>query len=245
MNNIEKHKLNLLSVVAITNNLKILYVEDNKESRDQASKLLANYFSKIDIATDGEEGLEYYKNYHLDTNQYYDLVITDIEMPKMDGISMSKAIYTINKNQKIIVVSAYNDKKYLIDLINMGIEGFIQKPLSFKQVSEALKEFCICFKDESLIELGNNCTYNKLVNELLVDDKQIKLTLNESKFIEFLIQNKNRKSSIDEIFNYINYNEPHKEFSLDSIKALVKRLRKKLPTDLILHNRTTGYSINF
>ena len=205
MNNIEKHKLNLLSVVAITNNLKILYVEDNKESRDQASKLLANYFSKIDIATDGEEGLEYYKNYHLDTNQYYDLVITDIEMPKMDGISMSKAIYTINKNQKIIVVSAYNDKKYLIDLINMGIEGFIQKPLSFEQVSEALKEFCICFKDESLIELGHNCTYNKLVNELLVDDKQIKLTLNESKFIEFLIQNRNRKSSIDEIFNYINY----------------------------------------
>ena len=156
MYNIEEHKLNLFSVVAITNNLKILYVEDNKESRDQAHKLLINYFSEIDVASDGEEGLEYYKNYHLDTNRYYDLVITDIEMPKMDGISMSKAIYGINKNQKIIVVSAYNDKKYFIDLINIGIEGFIQKPLSFEQVSEALKEFCKHFKDENLIKLDNN-----------------------------------------------------------------------------------------
>jgi DNA-binding response OmpR family regulator len=245
MNTIYEHKLKLLNIVAITNNLKVLYVEDNDESRNQAYKLLANYFSEIDIATDGLEGLEYYKNYHLNTNRYYDLVITDIEMPKMDGISMSKAIYKINKNQKIIVVSAYNDKKYFIDLINIGIEGFIQKPLSFEQVSEALKEFCICFQDENLIKLDNNCTYNKLVNEFLFNDKKIKLTLNEFKFIEFLIQNRNRKSSIDDIFNYINYDEPQKEFSLDSIKALVKRLRKKLPADLILHNRTTGYSINF
>ena len=150
MNDIESYKSDLLSIVAITYDLKVLYVEDNKESRDQSSKLLSNYFSSIDIAIDGIDGLECYKNYILDTNDYYDLVITDIEMPKMNGISLCEEIYKINKNQKILVVSAYSDQKYFIELINMGIEGFIQKPLSFEQVLDSLKKFSKKFKDESL-----------------------------------------------------------------------------------------------
>ena len=53
-----------------------------------------------------------------------------IQMPLLDGISLSKEIFKLHKEQKIIVVSAYNDKEYLIDLINLGVEGFMHKPLS-------------------------------------------------------------------------------------------------------------------
>ncbi|MCK5110946.1 MAG: response regulator transcription factor [Arcobacteraceae bacterium] len=237
-------KLNLLSIVSITNNLKVLYVEDNKESRIQALKMLENYFSYIDIAVDGADGLECYKNYFLDTNEFYDIVISDIQMPKMDGISMSRAIYEINKDQKIIIISAYNDKKHLIDLINMGVEGFLQKPLSFEQVSDALNQLCKSFVNDGIITLAKNCTYNKLSKELSLDGQKINITRNEQKFIEFLIKNHNSTSIIEDIFNHIFYDEPQKKFTADSIKGLVKRLRKKLPDDLILHNRTTGYSID-
>jgi len=107
----------LKQLVSCLKTLKILYVEDNEESRIQALKMLKNYFSFIDVAVDGANGLECYKNHFIDTNSYYDLIITDIQMPNIDGISMSKAIYDINKNQKILIVSAYSDKKYFINLI--------------------------------------------------------------------------------------------------------------------------------
>jgi DNA-binding response OmpR family regulator len=235
---------NLLSIISITNNLKVLYVDDNQASCDQADKLLKNYFSSIDIAIDGINGIECYKNHFLETNTYYDLIITDIEMPNMDGINMAKEIYKINKDQKIIVVSGYNDKKYLIDLINIGVDGFIQKPLSFEQVSDALKQFCKSFNEISLIKLAKNCSYHKLTKEFLHNNIKIDITINESKFIEFLILNHNNSFAIEDIFNYIYYDKYQKEFSSDSIKGLVKRLRKKLPDELIIHNRVTGYKIN-
>jgi len=241
MGNINKTKI--LNIVSITNNLRLLYVEDNKESREQAYKLFKNYFSNIDIAVDGEEGLEYYKNYNKETNKYYDLIITDIEMPNMNGIDMSKAIYKINEKQIIIVVSAYSDKKYFIDLINIGIEGFIQKPLSFDQVLDTLYHLCEKFENKDLIKLDKECIYNKSTKELYCENEKISLTINESKFITFLMDNINATISSYDIFNYIYYDEFEKEFSLDVIKGLVKRLRKKLPSGLLLHNRVTGYHI--
>lgn len=237
-------KSNLLNILAITHTLKVLYVEDNSESRIQALKMFHNYFDYIDVAVDGSDGLNCYENYFFNTNEFYDLVITDIAMPNMDGINMSKAIYGLNKEQKILVVSAYSDKKYFIDLINMGVEGFIQKPLSFEQVSDALKQVCRSFVDTSIITLSFNCSYNKLSKKLSLEKEEISLTKNENKFIEFLIKNRNLNSTLEDIFNHIFYDNPDKEFTTDSIKGLIKRVRKKLPEGLILHNRTTGYSIN-
>ena len=234
----------LKQLIACTKTLKVLYVEDNEDGRNQALKMFNNYFTYIDIAVDGEEGLEFYNNYFLNTNEFYDVVITDIEMPKMDGICMSRAIYNINKKQKIIVLSAYNDKEYFIDLINIGVEGFIQKPLSFEQVSEAFIQVCKNIKDDNIINLYEGFTYDKFSKELFFDTKSINLTTNEYKFIEYLIQNNNVINTVEDIFNYIFYDEPYKEFTADTIKGLVKRLRKKLPKDLILYNRTTGYGIN-
>ncbi|NOQ31407.1 MAG: response regulator [Helicobacteraceae bacterium] len=224
--------------------MELFGVEDDKESRIQALKMFENYFSHIDVSVNGIDGLNKYENYFYDTNSYYDLVITDIQMPQMNGIDMSKAIYKLNIHQKIIVVSAYNDKKYFIDLINLGVEGFIQKPLSFKQVSDALSQLSLSIKDNSTVSLSQNCTYNKLSRELLHNHKKIETTNNEYKFIEFLIQNQNLTFTIEDIFNYIHYDVPDKEFTENAIKGLVKRLRKKLPDDLIIHSRTTGYSIN-
>ena len=237
-------QVELKNLVSYSKNLKVLYVEDNQESRIQALKMFENYFTHIDVAVDGQDALQKYKKYFYDTNNYYDLVITDIRMPKMNGIDMSKAIYKLNLHQKIIIISAYSDKNYFIDLINLGVDGFIQKPLSFEQVSEAFAQLSKNIQDNSIIKLSQGCTYNNLSKELLCNDKKIAITKNEYKFIEFLIQSHNNVFRIEEIFNYIYSDELDKNFTDDSIKGLVKRLRKKLPDDLILHSRTTGYSIN-
>jgi len=236
-------KSNLLETISNTKKLNVLYVEDNQTARQQAIKMFSNYFDFIDIAVDGVDGLESYSNYFYKNNKYYDLVISDISMPNMDGIEMSKEIYKININQKIIIISAYDDKKYLLDLINMKVESFIQKPLSFEQISNVFKNLSTSLIDNNTIHLSLNCKYNNISKEFLIDNKKVNLTSNEYKFIEFLIKNNKSNTNIEDIFNYIFYDEPFKEFSTNSIKSLVKRLRKKLPEGLITHNKTTGYCI--
>jgi len=237
------NKSSLIKIVSNTKKLNVLYVEDNEKTRIQTIKMFKNYFNFLDVATDGEDGLKCYNTYFLNTNKYYDLVITDIAMPNMDGINMSKSIYKINKHQKIIIISAHDDKKYFIELINIGVEGFIQKPVSFEQITDVLKIVCSNIINNNIINLAFNCTYNNLSKELLINKKKIKMTINEHKFIEFLVRNYKSTIYIEDIFNFIYYDEPHKTFSDNSIKSLVKRLRKKLPDGLIIHNRITGYSI--
>lgn len=234
----------LKQLILLSKKLKILYVEDGKESRTQAIKMLENYFSYLDVAVDGKDGLEQYENHFYNTNSYYDLVITDIEMPIMNGIDMSKAIYALNKNQKIIVVSGYSDTKYFIKLINLGVEAFLQKPLSFEQVSDVIGKVCRDIKNDNIIALSQGCSYDKLLKEFICNGEKIHLTSNEQKFLELHMQKNLLTFTIEDIFNHIFYDEPQKEFSADSIKGLVKRLRKKLPQGLLLHNRTTGYSLN-
>ncbi len=237
-------KEDLLKILQLTKSMRVLYVEDNKESQTQAIKLFKNYFAEIDTASDGQEGLGLYKNNFIDTNSHYDLVITDIEMPKLNGIDMIKEIYSINNKQKIIVTSAYDDTKYFIDIIELGVESFIQKPLSFNNVTDAFKSFCDSFTSSSLINLNDSLSYNASTKELFDENLLIQLTKNETMFIEYLIDHENITNSLEDIFNHIFYDTPDKTFSPDSIKALVKRLRKKISSDLILHNRTTGYSLN-
>jgi len=122
--------MNFQTLKKLSQNLTLLYVEDDDNVRKSTARTFFKLFKQVDLAVDGEEGLELYNNFFLDNNAYYDIVISDIQMPRLDGIGMSKAIFEINKQQKIIIMSAYSDKEYLVDLINIGVEGFMQKPLA-------------------------------------------------------------------------------------------------------------------
>ena len=117
----------------IYKDLKILLVEDDKGTIDELLLILRSYFATIDIAYDGEEGL----NKALYTN--YDIIITDIVMPKIDGITMIQKIKN-KKKPKFIVITAYSNKDFFIELIELGIQGYLIKPITFKQIANTLKK---------------------------------------------------------------------------------------------------------
>ncbi len=119
-------------------NLNVLYIEDNIEVRESTSEILESYFSILDIATDGQEGLQKYKTYHNTNGYHYDIVISDIQMPNLNGIEMSKAILEINDDQMIIIFSAHNEPMYLFELINLGISSFLNKPIKINSLNKTI-----------------------------------------------------------------------------------------------------------
>lgn len=112
----------------------LLYVEDNTELRAEVSEIFLPFFKKVIIAVDGEDGLEKYNSHAID------LVISDIYMPKINGLEMAEEIRRKNKEIPIILFSAYEDSRYLMKAIDLSIEGFLPKPVDF------LKSFHILIK---------------------------------------------------------------------------------------------------
>ncbi|PHR57856.1 MAG: hypothetical protein COA44_05130 [Arcobacter sp.] len=112
--------------------LKVLYVEDDENLRLETTKIIERIFDKVDVASDGVEGFNAF------TSTHYDLVITDIEMPQVDGIEMSRNIRAINKDTPIVVVSAYSNTDYFMDAIAIGIDYYILKPIKMPRLIDTL-----------------------------------------------------------------------------------------------------------
>jgi len=126
--------INLKDIVSVSKGLKLLYVEDNKEVREQTVKMLDNFFDDITEAVDGEDGLTKYK----EANGTYDLIISDINMPHLDGVDMSREILSIDPKQLIIIITAFNEKEQIARLDEIEIVDYLHKPVEFKQFIEIL-----------------------------------------------------------------------------------------------------------
>ncbi len=101
---------------------------------------MENFFENIIEAVDGDDGYDKYMEYYEANSNYFDIVVSDITMPKMDGIVMCKLILEQNKKQPILIVSAHNESEKLQELIHLGISHFIHKPIKVFQLSSALSE---------------------------------------------------------------------------------------------------------
>ena len=115
--------IDLDNLIKQTKNLTLLYVEDNIDAREATLLILEDIFEDIIVAVDGKDGLEKFKNNKVD------LILTDIDMPYMDGLEMSKAIKQIDNNMSIIVLTALTDIKIIKKAIEIDIDSFINKPI--------------------------------------------------------------------------------------------------------------------
>ena len=115
--------------------LSLLVVEDEPEIREELLGFFECFFKHVKCAKDGKEALELYKK------SRFDIVITDLNMPKMDGIELSKEIRTLNKDQVIIVLSGYIDD-YVVDLIDIGIQALIIKPYKLQNFLQKILVQC-------------------------------------------------------------------------------------------------------
>lgn len=127
----------------------VLYVEDDKNIAIQVERLLKKIFLHVDVEKNGFLGLASF------TQNRHDIVITDISMPMMDGIEMSKEIKLLNGEQNILVTSAHNDVEYLIELIEIGIDRFVTKPIDMNKFFAHITKMAVSIyreKREEFIE---------------------------------------------------------------------------------------------
>jgi len=130
--------MNLQDILEYSKDLNVLYAEDDSQLLQETSEALEDFFATAQTAENGLVALQKYKEYYEENSEYYDILITDINMPLMNGVDLIKEVHKINIDQSVIVISAYNDSSRLIELINIGITHFIMKPLSPTQLMSVL-----------------------------------------------------------------------------------------------------------
>lgn len=143
--------------------LKVLYVEDDENLRLETTKIIERIFDKVDVASDGVEGFNAF------TSSHYDLVITDIEMPMVNGIEMSKNIRAIDKNTPIVIVSAYSNTDYFMDAIAIGIDYYILKPIKMPRLIDTLFAAVKRVTDKKIADLYRQNEIQKKVQKASQD----------------------------------------------------------------------------
>ncbi len=134
------------------------------ETREELQSILELYLAELYIAKNGREGLELYKHFRPD------IVVTDIQMPEMNGLSMAADIRAINPEQPIVILSAYNDVEYLFRALELGIQHYITKPISVERLLNKLADMT------EQVNLVRQVQQNRNLLEqykMLVDEKAI------------------------------------------------------------------------
>ncbi|HFU74670.1 MAG TPA: response regulator [Arcobacter sp.] len=219
--------------------IKVLYVEDNDETRNQTVKMLKNYFTKIVTAIDGVQGLQKFKTEH------FDIVFTDINMPNSNGIEMITKIRELDKNVPVIIFTAFDKTEYFLETINQGIDGYILKPYDLAQFNATINKTIdklITKKDQqtNIIQLNDIYTWDIAKSVLKENSTVIKLTRNEMKLMNLMVTDLDATFSSFEIENYIFHDD---EENNKRIRNLVSRLNKKLEHTLIEAVYGVGYKI--
>lgn len=147
--------------------LNLLYVEDDETIQQQTLSILNSSFDTIFTASNGEDALCLYEKNDID------LVITDIVMPRLNGLDLSKILKMRNKHLPIMITTAFDDPQYLLEAIQMGIDGYVVKPMEieqfFLQLIKITDTINLKKENQSLQSILNQ--YKEIVDESVIVSK--------------------------------------------------------------------------
>lgn len=233
-----------------TKHLSVLLVEDNEPFRTRIIPILEDYFYRVDAAVDGSDAFEKYNNFYQTKQKHYDLIISDIRMPNMNGVELASAIRLIHEDQPIIILSAHAEADYLLSLINLGVAQFITKPVQYSQMFETLYKVCHKINQTPAPSIYPTHTVSltptifwdldkKLLFEL---ENTITLTKYEILLMELLTKKFEQVCTTEEILSHFYLNNI--DVSSDNLRGMMMRLRKKLPEKALSSIYGMGYRLS-
>ncbi len=226
---------------------RVLLVEDEVDAREILSFYLNTIFEDVVVAADGQDGLDIFED-ELKNGKYFDLVLTDIKMPRLDGMDMIEKMLELIHNQKFIIVSAYKDEDKLLRSINFRVLGYFVKPINVDNMMEILKKAKIEVlkekknsTEEKLLRINKNYRYSLTQKLLYFDSTLVKLSKKETQLLDILLRNIGKIVTIKECKLAL-WNDENK--SDTTFRTVMKRLKDKISSnDFILSLKGQGYTV--
>jgi two-component system response regulator VanR len=215
----------------------ILLVEDEKIIRDNIASMLKFFFKEVYTANDGYAGLESYQKY------LPDIIMTDLKMPYMCGFELLEELKKRASSSFMIVVSAHTDTELLLNAVNNGIDRYIIKPVTEKQLFDAFEAYLdkIQKQTQNALMYLPDIHFDADKRELQIKDNTVHLNNKETLLLKLLMQDVTRVYTYEEIENEV-WGE--KSMSLSSLRSVIRDIRKKTGEKLIQNVSGTGYKID-
>lgn len=158
----------MINNIDVLKNITILYAEDEDDLRDVTVSILKTFTKNQLVAKNGKEAYDIF----LKHEDEIDLIITDINMPILNGLDFIKQIKDINVDIPVIVTTAFSNKEYLLEAIDIGVDKYVLKPIDITKLLQAMSQSLIYheLKDlytDKLTKLSNR---NKLKKDLSKND---------------------------------------------------------------------------
>ena len=219
--------------------LKVLVIQSDKENLKLIIDTLEGQYD-IKVALDGTSGVLYHKEFNPD------IIITDINIPKVNGIEMISKIRKIDKNVKIIVLTQFQDIDCLLQAIELRLTKYLIKPIENTELIDAinlakreLSEYSVVLK--KTIYINDKYIWDIENNILKYNANEVYLTPKEKKILECMFKNPSLVKTYDDIINYVW--DQYEVGDKSSLKTMIMGLRRKLPENIITNIYGIGYKI--
>jgi DNA-binding response OmpR family regulator len=216
--------------------LTVLFIEDDDVIRSQTQDVLKIFFANVLTAQNGLEGIGMLEN------KTPDIILSDIKMPVMDGLTFTKKVRDTNNQIPIILLSSYSDQQMLFKAANSGIDGFVLKPIELDNLLETFDRVLQRkVPTRKYYTFSDGLTYNILTEELYKNGELLELGKKEKNMLKLFIQNFDKTLTKEEIIATIWEMEAVTDSAL---KNLLSRLRGKIGFDIIVSVKGSGWRLN-
>lgn len=213
--------------------MNILFLEDDLIIRNNYSNYLKKYFRNVFETSNAIDALKIFKS------EKIDFILADVEMEGINGIEFIKEIRKKDENVLVVIMSAYDNKEYLMEAIRLNLFDYLIKPVSRNSFQNTILKALEKLKNKDRIFLKNDFIWDKKDKELYLEDKEITLTKNELALFDEFCCEKEKIFTFEEISELL---YPLEEYNINKIRMVIKRLKKKLNYTNTLENiHNMGY----
>jgi len=223
---------------SILEKLHIVYIEDDDAISQYILEFLKRYTPTIFAASNGEDGYELYLKHSPD------IMIVDINLPKMSGMELITKIRNNDQQTRIIISTAYTNKEFTLEAIELNLTRYLVKPITkddlLGALEKSIKQLDTFSLDYYTIDLGYKYSFNTKKNQLFYENNPIELRKKEFVLLKFFIKNQNTTITYTMLENEIwqdNF------MTLDAIRSQIKNIRKKTHPLLFKNISGIGYRL--
>lgn len=197
----------------------ILYVEDDLHIRQHITEFLSRYCKNVYACESSEEGLEIYKKYQPD------ILLLDINLPKMNGIEFATLIRKNDKKTRILISTAYTNQEFMVKAIELELTRYLVKPVTNEDFFMAFEKCLTELRESNITHLNNKCSYNKKTTSITKDNQTTLLRKKESEILEFFIEREGEVVRYNILENDI---WSDTIMTRDAIRSQIRNIRKKI-----------------